>query len=131
MHAGARKLVRDRGGGRGIFVNCCRGVPGGNWAGDGICFLPPPIGRVGDLSDVAPGAVAGTVQVDPGDQPVPGFAIQLDAVMPLLQHLNQFAGVGMILAGPQQRDAVLDVHAADERDQCLVGRRVDAFVSSP
>ena len=79
----------------------------------------------GTGATLVPGAVAGPVQVDPGDQPVPRFGIELDAIMALLEHLHQFAGVGVILARHVQPHVVLDVHAADVRIQHVIGRRVE------
>jgi hypothetical protein len=82
------------------------------------------VGSVRNLGDFAPSPVTRAVQIDPGDQPVPGLVVQFHCVMPLLQHLDQFAGVGIVLARPQQVRIVLDVHAADVRDQGFVGGRV-------
>ena len=81
-------------------------------------------GAARNRRDVAPSAVAGTVQIDPGDQPIPGLRVQLHVVVALLQHLHQFARVGVVLARHVQPHVVLDIHAADQRDQRLVGGRV-------
>ena len=46
---------------------------------------------------LVPGAEVGHVEVDPGNQPVPGLGVELDVVMALLEHLDQFAGAGVPL----------------------------------
>ena len=66
----------------------------------GIKFqqFPPPLplhARI--VQFLTPGAVIGAVQIDPGDQPVPGFGVELDVVMPLLEHLHKLRGVGVEL----------------------------------
>ena len=58
------------------------------------------------------------------DQPVPGLGVKFNAVVALLQHLDQLAGVGMVMAGVEHADVVADVDAADVGDQGFVGGRV-------
>jgi hypothetical protein len=53
----------------------------------------------GDLAELAPGAVVGHVQVDPGVEPLVSLLVELHAVVALVEHLDQRAGVGVVLGG--------------------------------
>ncbi len=52
------------------------------------------------------------------------FGVKFNALVALLQHLDQLAGIGMVMAGREHADVVADVDAANVGDQGFVGGRV-------
>ena len=78
---------------------------------------------LGDGAVLAPGAVVRHVQVDPRVQAVPRLGIELHVVMPLFQHLHQFARAGMILQRLLQEVIALGARPAYVGVQGHIGTR--------
>jgi hypothetical protein len=84
---------------------------------------PPLVDVARDAAVLAPGAVVGHVQVDPRDQAVPGLGVKPNAPVALAEHLDQLAGIGVVLQRRRQVVIALGARPADVRVQGHVGRR--------
>ena len=80
-----------------------------------------PVGFSGDVSDITPSSVTGTIQVDPGDQPFPLPVAESDALVALAQHLHQLAGIGVELQGPLDPVVALRAGPADVLLEFFIG----------
>ena len=70
---------------------------------------------------LGPRAVVGHVEIDPGDEVVPGLGVEFHIVVAALEHLHQFAGVDMIFQGFLHMIIAFRAGAAHERMQGDVG----------
>ncbi len=70
-----------------------------------------------------PGTVIRAVQVDPGNQPVPGLGVQLHLVVSLRKHLDQLRGIGVELHGLEQVVIAFDSRTSDVAVQFGVADR--------
>ena len=70
------------------------------------------------------------VEIDPGDQPIPGLLVELHVVMALLQQLNEFAGVGVKLHRRKEMEVAFEASDADQSSQGDVTGFEDAAVLS-
>ncbi len=79
------------------------------------------VGR--DASHLAPSSMSGDIQIDPGDEAVPGFLVQLDVVVALVEDLDEVTGVGVELHGCEEVVIALGSVSPDEGVQGDVGLR--------
>ncbi len=71
--------------------------------------------------DLGPGAMKGGIEINPGDDAVPGRLIQFHVVMSLAEQLHQFRGVRMEFHGCQQVIVALQSRSAHEAVQLRIG----------
>ena len=70
-----------------------------------------------------PRSMVGGIEVDPGDQPIPGFRVELHTVVSFLEHLHQLGRIRVELHGHEQVHIAFNSRSAHEFRQFEIADR--------